>query len=589
MSERLRLWLGASCAAAAVACGTVTASPDAGSGANGNGSADADGAGDAEPGGDGGVDPDSAPIVCDDGWTGPGCDVCLVHVDQAEGQDGLDARRWATAVATVQAGIQVAQARQISEGADDCEVWVRAGVYLAGTGRTDSFVMAPGVHLYGGFAGDEGQRSERDWEQHETILSGDLQQNDNPDDDASFDDNVFTVVVGSDDATLDGFTVTGSTSDTESSGTHNGGGMVNDSASPTIANVIFYRNRAESSGGMYNTDSHPTLTNVTFLENEANRFSDGSGGGMGNYSGSSPTLVDVRFIRNTSTGRGGAMQINGSTPQLTNVTFTENRALTGGAVSIQSFNADVPTFTDVTFTDNEATNGGGAIHNRSGVAPLIVRATFTGNRATDGAAIQNDFVSPTIIDSIFINNEAGSWGGAIYSSAGVKMDIVNALFVGNSAGSQGGAIVNRQTSNSPTTVTLTNVTIFGNSAGDRGGAIYNVSGSLSVRNSILWQNSAPESPVIGSAQNTFISHSILEGGQPADVDDNNWIQSSGANPLFVEAPSNLRLLSSSPGIDTGNSQLAILEGVENDLDGNPRIVDGGSGEAVIDLGPYELQ
>jgi predicted outer membrane repeat protein len=588
----------------ALGCGTVSESgqPDSGSDtSNGNGS---NGSPDASDGGNGssgdaGIsadarDPDAGAIACDDGWTGPDCDVCLVHVDGTDGQGGRSARTWDTAVATVQAGIEVARARQISDEVEDCEVWVRAGTYLAGTARTDSFEMAPGVHLYGGFAGGETARSERDWEVHETLLSGDLAQNDDPDDEATFNDNVFTVVLGSDNATLDGFTVTASTSDFDGSGTHRGGGMVNDAASPTIRNVTFYRNHAESGGGMANSNgSHPSLTSVTFLENEATRQGlDGSGGGMTNHGGSSPTLLDVHFIRNIAqTGRGGGMFNNGSSPELTDVTFTENRAENGGAVASQS--SSNPSFYNVTFTENEATNSGGAMENRSNVAPVITNSTFSRNRAgSSGGAISSAFASVTVINSIFVGNEAEGSGGAHYSDAGVELNVVSSLFVGNHAGSDGGAFLNRQTSNSPTITTLTNVTLYGNTADSRGGAIHNLSGAgadLRIRNAILWENTAPEEVVIGNAAGTSISHSIVQGGQPAGVANDDWIQSSGANPLFVEAPTNLRLLPSSPGVDAGNSQLAVLEDVDEDLDGNPRVVDGGSGSAIIDLGPYELQ
>ncbi len=73
-----------------------------------------------------------------------------------------------------------------------------------------------------------------------------------------------------------------------------GGGMYNQNSKPTLTNVTFSRNAASSGGGMYNGIlCSPVLTNVTFNNNSA-YF--GKGGGMYNNS-ASPTFYPQ--IRNT--------------------------------------------------------------------------------------------------------------------------------------------------------------------------------------------------------------------------------------------------------------------------------------------------
>jgi len=101
------------------------------------------------------------------------------------------------------------------------EIWVAAGTYTpAGPGgdRTATFQLMSGVGLYGGFAGGETDRSQRDPSLHTTILSGDL----NGDDqvvplsqdlmsEATRAENSYHVVTGSgadETATLDGFVIT---------------------------------------------------------------------------------------------------------------------------------------------------------------------------------------------------------------------------------------------------------------------------------------------------------------------------------------------------------------------------------------------
>jgi predicted outer membrane repeat protein len=56
------------------------------------------------------------------------------------------------------------------------QIWVAGGTYkpTTGTDRSISFQLKDGVELYGGFAGDETELSQRNWRENETILSGDI-------------------------------------------------------------------------------------------------------------------------------------------------------------------------------------------------------------------------------------------------------------------------------------------------------------------------------------------------------------------------------------------------------------------------------
>ncbi|HUU83197.1 MAG TPA: right-handed parallel beta-helix repeat-containing protein, partial [Phycisphaerae bacterium] len=219
------------------------------------------------------------------------------------------------------------------------EIWVAEGTHTPGTLRTDTFTLKNGAAVYGGFAGTETARRERDWVAHPTVLSGDIGT---PGDNS---DNAYHVVTGSGtdaSAVLDGFTVSGGNAD-GSWPAYYGGGMYNDDGSPTLTNVTFSGNSATYGGGMYNDDrSSPTLTNVTFSGNSA----ASSGGGMYNWVDSSPTLTNVTFSGN-SASRGGGMYNVWSNPTLTNCILWGNTASYSGPQIYNSSSTPTVTYSDI--------------------------------------------------------------------------------------------------------------------------------------------------------------------------------------------------------------------------------------------------
>ena len=146
------------------------------------------------------------------------------HVNN-DGAAGNGCASWADACPDLQTALGQAV------GGD--EIWVAEGTYRPTTSsdRAATFQLKSGVALYGGFAGTETLRSERDLVTHMTTLSGDIGTL------GAATDNSYHVMTGSGaDATavLDGFTITGGNAD--GSAPHNsGGGMYNSSGSPTVA------------------------------------------------------------------------------------------------------------------------------------------------------------------------------------------------------------------------------------------------------------------------------------------------------------------------------------------------------------------
>jgi hypothetical protein len=109
--------------------------------------------------------------------------------------------------------------------------------------------MKTGVGIYGGFAGTETARDQRDWRSNVTVLSGDLLGNDSGT--ANLTDNSYHVVVGTgatSTGVLDGFTVRGGNSNGASASNYDKGGgiIVYASGAPTVRNCVFSGNRCGS-------------------------------------------------------------------------------------------------------------------------------------------------------------------------------------------------------------------------------------------------------------------------------------------------------------------------------------------------------
>jgi hypothetical protein len=238
----------------------------------------------------------------------------------------------------------------LNEANDGDAIWVAKGTYKPDANdpnnRSISFDLVEGAGLYGGFDGSETARIERDWTVNETILSGDINQ---PDD---ANDNSYHVVVGANDAVLDGFTITLGCASGPANDDKRGGGMFNSSSSPTVANCIFSYNHATgvsniAGGGMYNYNCTPEISNCFFVENST----DIEGGGMCNYTANA-SIINCVFVKNEATQYSGGMDNCNSAPTIINCTFVGNHSNYGGG--LLNWNDSDPRITNCIFWGNEA-------------------------------------------------------------------------------------------------------------------------------------------------------------------------------------------------------------------------------------------
>ena len=147
------------------------------------------------------------------------------------------------------------------------EIWVAEGGYFPtpSMNRNISFNLPDGVELYGGFAGTETARSDRDFVNNVTILSGDIGV-DNDD-----TDNSFQVVRAGEDKVvkLDGFTIADGNADEiiDEVIQNDGGGFYN-LGEATVQNCIFTNNRATDKGAaIYNDNDNIRIVNCIFRAN----------------------------------------------------------------------------------------------------------------------------------------------------------------------------------------------------------------------------------------------------------------------------------------------------------------------------------
>lgn len=230
-----------------------------------------------------------------------------VDVDADGANDGSS---WEDAFKHLQDALSVASLNdeiRVAEGAYRPD---EDTLHPGGTGdRTATFKLKSVVALKGGYAGcGEPDPDARDIELYETILSGDLNGDDGPDF-ANNGENSYHVVIGSwtnSTAVLDGFTITAGNANGTNSESQ-GGGMYNESGSPTVTDCKFSGNSAGwGGGGMFNGDSSPTVINCTFSGNSADY-----GGGI--HSGWESSLTAINCILWENTAPSGAQIYNDET------------------------------------------------------------------------------------------------------------------------------------------------------------------------------------------------------------------------------------------------------------------------------------
>lgn len=278
-----------------------------------------------------------------------------------------------------------------------------------------------------------------------------------------------------------------------------------------------------------------------------------------------------------------AIQCLGAGPTIRACILNDNwNGLYGGGLFADA--GASPSLIDCIVSNNLAGMGAGAAVVRSRAS--FRRCEFFGNR-TDlfggGGIAATDNADVSIHECIFRENEAigfsGNGSGILVSRATGL--IVNSLCYRNSASFIGGGI-----SSVLSTTRIINTTVSNNRASDFGSGIY-IDGNTTVENSIFWNNLGDEVYVAGGSP--VIRYTTVRGGWGGEGNRSD-------DPHFVDVVNDdYRLAAASPAIDAADNE-AVPQGVEVDLDGNPRFVDdpavpdtGRGTPPIVDMGAYERQ
>lgn len=331
----------------------------------------------------------------------------VLYVDQ-QAQGNGDGLSWNNACTSLQGALTAAEAMD----GQAVEIWVAQGTYLPGTDgdRTASFHLRNQVAIYGGFVGIESQRGQRDFLQYPTVLSGDLNGDDEPIDSRSLADNSYHVLTAHQvdaSAILDGFVISAGNANGSNYPDNSGAGLLCVDANPNVVNCEFSYNVASYAGGaMFNSNCQSLVANCLFQDNRAGQ----RGGAVYNTFQSNLTLQACSFYGNVA-GSGGALHNSQCDPVLVNCLLIGNSATAGGAMFN---NGGSPQLINCTFSTNIAGYFGGGVYGGSSSMPTIVNNIFWNNYDSGGTSQAAQIYSAgqqPVIHYSCVQGWNGTWGG----------------------------------------------------------------------------------------------------------------------------------------------------------------------------------
>jgi len=343
---------------------------------------------------------------------------------------GSEGRDWSDAFGTVQEAVDKAWS--------GCEIWVQQGTYTTIIQDGSPVVtMKPGVRIIGGFEGDELYDHSIADKQYRpglpivhSVLDG--------------EDASYHVVVGNmENASIDGFIITGGNASGAEDHQKVGGGLYNYASEnifshPYVKHCIFAGNYAENDGGaVYNEGFSSPRTEFYkcfFYENNSGRF----GGAIFSKDASNIEYKECEFLKNTS-NNGGAIAEYHSASIVEKCVFKENKAQVvasvggaGGAILLTWESAVI--IENSIFIENEAETFGGAIDGGENDLLIADHITFVNNTSSVAGSEAIYGMEGQVKNSIFWNNGIDSTDIVItysYGTGDTGTGNINSMPVGS--------------------------------------------------------------------------------------------------------------------------------------------------------------
>ncbi|EDP95545.1 choice-of-anchor Q domain-containing protein [Kordia algicida OT-1] len=326
----------------------------------------------------------------------------------------------------------------LAAASDDDTIWIASGTYKpAGTSRLNSFIIANNnLTIYGGFNGTETQLSERDFTVNETILSGDLNDDDtvNTFNGGGRNENLYHVVeITGQNVTLDGIVVSGGQATASSGDDRLGAGIYKDAGvdNLTIMNSTFRNNVSVGGSGIFGrfaTGETITVSNNIFHDNLANY-------GAGFYTlntnnvNYTVTLANSLFYNNTTRNSSTNLGFTGSS-----IWLRSNSS--GGTLTTTVTNCTFADNTDVG-TESSSSNRGTFSVSRGSTGThnvVVANSIFYGNRGAGGAITRAVTKGHTVIANSVSVNYAIDENNFAGLPAGTNRSNANPMFVDAASG-----------------------------------------------------------------------------------------------------------------------------------------------------------
>ncbi|WP_293299375.1 gliding motility-associated C-terminal domain-containing protein [Pedobacter sp. UBA4863] len=426
------------------------------------------------------------------------------------------------------------------------QVWVAKGVYKPNrrpddievtnnaNDRFNSFLLKAEVSVYGGFAGTEDEILDRDIAANETILSGNI-GDENTNEDNTY--HVVTIVNYMGPKTVfdgfiveDGYTeaIAGSANtirvnDQDVPSTRSPGIIMYFVDHMELRNLIVRNNTNaaldQNAGALYMfSGAGGNLRNIQFINNKA---MGGAGGAMYVYGLSNiPAVVNfsnVSFIGNSSSGSAGAVYMGQySDLKFYDCLFENNKSGSEGGTFYLGSSTSTANFYNTNFIGNQAALRGGAIRAPNSGRLNITGGLFENNKVlgTNAGGAISAIASGLVMNikgaTFDSNNTPGNGGGAVYLGTGTYT-LEDCVFTKNTCSTTGGAIFLEPNTVSP--VKILNCTFENNVSNTTGGALYASGVTVELTSSKFIRNRAVLSggamALIGTGSKTIVLNSLF--------------------------------------------------------------------------------